>query len=138
MHLKSTQTAFAAMSLLAEAYDGGKTLLTVAHIARKRRLHRPFLAKVMTSLVQAGLVRGSRGPGGGFTLTRHPKQITLVEVHRLFEGPAKQDACPFGHGKCGVGSNCALHDRFKRVRDSMHRVMRTTTFNEFRKARKSR
>ncbi len=44
---KATQTAIAALSRLAEMYDGGKTRLSATEIAETRGLQRPFLAKIL-------------------------------------------------------------------------------------------
>ena len=119
------------MSRLAEVYDDGATRLPATQIADQRGLQLPFLAKVLTTLAQAGLVEGSRGPGGGFTLTRPPGEIRLREIYDLFE--REDEACPFGGGICGVGENCPLHDRFADVREAIASILHETTFDEFRR-----
>ncbi len=63
---KTTQSAIAAMSRLAEQYDGGRTRVSSGDIAATRNLSRPLVAKMLTTLSQAGLIRGSPGPGGGY------------------------------------------------------------------------
>lgn len=132
MHGKSTGAAIAAMSLLAERYDGGETLISATEIADARDLRRPFVSKLLTELSRAGLVKGVRGPGGGFTLTREPHTILLNEVYELFER-SRGDACPFGGGICGVGDPCPLHDDFARVRAATDRILHKTSFGAFRK-----
>jgi Rrf2 family iron-sulfur cluster assembly transcriptional regulator len=132
MHGKATETAIAAMGVLAERYDGGETKLSAAEIAEFRNLQRPFVSKVLTELARAGLVLGTRGPGGGFTLARDPGTIYINEVYELFERAA-QDACPFGGGICGVGEKCPLHDLFSGVRSARDRILNETTFAVFQK-----
>lgn len=132
MYKKTTQTAFAAMSALAEVYDGGTARLSAAEIAKGRKLQPAFLSKILTTLARAGLVDASRGPGGGFTLTRHPKKIVLHDVMRLFERASDGDACPFGGGTCGRGKKCPLHDRFAPVRQEIDDILHETSFEEFR------
>lgn len=129
---KATETAIAAMSRLAEVYDGGQTRLSASDIADSRGLQRPFVAKVLTALSQAGLVMGSRGPGGGFMLARDPKSITLYEVFRLFEREDESDICPFGGGICGVGDPCPLHDKLVDVQRAIDEVLHGTTLEAFR------
>ena len=80
MYNKKTETAIAAASRLAEVYDGGKTRLSVVEIATSRGLQRPFLAKVLTNLSQAGIVSGIPGPGGGFALAKHPSEIVIFDI----------------------------------------------------------
>lgn len=46
------------------------------------QIHVPerYMSKVMRALVVAGLVESRRGPGGGFTLTRAPRDISMLAV----------------------------------------------------------
>ncbi len=153
MYGKQTECAIAAMSRLAEIYDGGKTRLSSSDIADSRGLPRPFVAKTLSVLAQAGLVNGSRGPGGGCTLAKHPRKIKLYDIlgggctlakhprkiklydiFKLFEREDASDNCPFGGGVCGVGDPCPLHDKLVAVQHAMDDLLRETTFEEFRVA----
>lgn len=134
MYGRQTETAIAAMSRLAEVYDGGNTRLSAADIARSRQLQGPFVAKILTSLSQAGLITGSPGPGGGYALAKHPKQITLYQVFSLFERENENLACPFGGGVCGQGDPCPLHHKLVAVKLSMDELLRNTLFEVFREA----
>ena len=134
MYGKATECSIAALSRLAEVYDGGKTKLSAQEIAQDRGLLKPFVGKVLTTLSQAGLVKGSRGPGGGFTLGKHPSEIRIYDVFKLFEREEDSERCPFGGGICGVGVNCALHDKLAKVQDAVNHVLHETTFEDFRVA----
>ncbi len=137
MYGKQTQCAIAAMSRLAEVYDGGKTKLSAAEIAESRGLPRPFVSKILSVLSQAGLVTGSRGPGGGTTLARPPEQIRLYDVFRLFEREEHVRECPFGGGICGVGEPCPVHHKLEEVQQAMDRLLHETTFAVFQPKRKT-
>ncbi|MCP4758868.1 MAG: Rrf2 family transcriptional regulator [Planctomycetes bacterium] len=134
MYSKQTETAIASASRLAEVYDGGITRLSATNIADSRGLQRPFVAKILTMLSQAGLVSGAPGPGGGYTLTRPPKKIRLYDIYRLFEREDNSDACPFGGGVCGVGEPCPLHNKLVEVQDATDRLLHETTLEAFRVA----
>lgn len=123
----------AAVSRLAEVYDGGKTRLNAASIAESRGFSAPMVAKILSVLSKASLVAGSPGPGGGFSLARDPDQIRLVDVFRLFERIEETRQCPFGGGICGEGATCPLHDRLAAVRDALDRMLYDTTFTAFRR-----
>ena len=138
MYGKQTEYAIAAMSRLAEVYDGGRTRLSAADIAEARGLQRPFVAKTLSALSQAGLVTAARGPGGGSVMARDPKSITLYDVFKLFEREINSDTCPFGGGICGVGQRCPIHDKLVSVQRAMDRLLHQTTFDEFRLASERR
>lgn len=138
MYGKQTERAIGAMSRLAEVWDGGKTRLSAFEIADQRSLPRPMVAKILTALSQANLVVGSPGPGGGYALARHPSEISLQEVHDLFERADQSSTCPFGGGVCGVGEPCALHDRLVDMQCRIKDFLRDTTFESFRVASQER
>ncbi len=131
MYGSQTETAIAAMSRLAEVYDGGRTLLAAGDIARSRGLQPPFVAKILTALSQAGLVTGARGPGGGYTLAKPPDQITIRDVYILFERENTDPRCLFGGGVCGSDEPCPLHEKLVRVQTAIDDLISNTTFAVF-------
>lgn len=129
---KTSQTAIAAVSRLAEVYDPAKRVkLNSIEIARNRRLPKPVVAKVLTILSQAGIVNGSPGPGGGYWLARSPDSITLYDVVALFERLEQNVSCPFGPDYCGTGPHCPLHFDMLTVREQMIAFLKTSTFARF-------
>lgn len=134
MYGKQTETAIGALSRLAEVYDGGKTRLSASEIARDRNLQGPFVAKLMTVLSQAGLVDGTPGPGGGYSLAKPPEKIPLYDVYQLFEREDTSNLCPFGGGICGVGTPCAIHDKLVHVQLALSDLLTNTSLEEFRRA----
>jgi Rrf2 family protein len=128
---KTTQSAIAAMSRLAEVYDEGKTRLSSGDIAENRNLPKPLVAKLLTILSQAGLVTGSPGPGGGYSLARAPKDISLYDVAALFERTEDKRTCPFGPGWCGHGEPCPLHESLVAMDERMITFLRKTRLDVF-------
>jgi len=132
MYGKQTERAIAAMSRLAEVWDGGRTRLSSVDIADNRGLPRPMVAKLLTALSQGGLVNGSPGPGGGYALARSPAEITFRQVYELFEREDASHLCPFGGGICGSGDPCAMHERLVEMQMCFRRYLTETTFECFR------
>ena len=136
MYNRSTQDAISAMSYLAEIYDGGETTCSSAEIAEKRNLPKPFVAKLLTYLSQAKLVTGSRGPGGGYTLAKPPKDICFQDIASIFERDDDELSCPLGRGHCGKGDRCHLHDQLEAIRNSIKNFLVRTRFDSFQKKKK--
>jgi Rrf2 family protein len=129
---KMAQTAISAISLLAqEAANATPAKLNSADIAEKRRLPKPMIAKVLTILSQAGLVKGSPGPGGGYWLAKQPHEIPLYEIISLFDRSERNDSCPFGPDHCGQGPQCPLHDELIHLRSEVKRFLEQTTLAAF-------
>lgn len=51
-----------------------------ADLARRRRIPRPFLARLLTELAHEGVVVTLRGPAGGVSLARPPAQVPLTAI----------------------------------------------------------
>lgn len=129
---KMAQTAISAISLLAhEAANPTPAKLNSADIAEQRRLPKPMIAKVLTILSQAGLVKGSPGPGGGYWLAKQPHEISLYEIISLFDRSERNDSCPFGPDHCGQGPQCPLHDELIHLRSEVKRFLEQTTLAAF-------
>ena len=104
---KTSANAIAVMSYLA-AVPGTRS--GSGEIAKSRGISRALTAKLLTQLAAAGLVSGLPGPGGGYTLAKPAKEICLLDIVSLFEQTAEPSVCPFGHGWCGKGDPCPLHE----------------------------
>lgn len=128
---KTTQAAIAAMSRLAEVCDDAQIRLSSTDIAEKRHLSRSLVAKLLTVLSRAGLVVGSTGPGGGYALSRPPKQITLFDIVEVFERTEDQPMCPFGPTWCGNGDLCPLHDKLMALNSRAVEFLQGTTLDVF-------
>jgi Rrf2 family protein len=130
---KTAQTAISAMSLLAEVYDGGKTKLSSLEIAERRGLPQPVVAKVLTIVSSLGLVDGSRGPGGGYWLSKPPEKISLLDIVEEFERQDGRIMCPFGPNWCGHGAPCPMHDTLVRMDSDWTKYLLDTRISVFHK-----
>lgn len=116
---KMASYAIASLSYLAANFDKPGFKVNSQAIATARSLSRPLVGKLMSQMSTAGLVKGTPGPGGGFYLAKDPKDISLLEIVRLFEKVEESLMCPFGPGWCGNGDPCPLHYDLEEKRDEM-------------------
>ena len=54
-------------------------------ITRRQGIPQRYLEQVMQQLVHAGVLKGVRGPRGGYTLARERRRITVGEVVRVID-----------------------------------------------------
>ena len=54
-------------------------------ITRRQGVPQRYLEQVMQHLVHAGVLKGVRGPKGGYTLARERRKITVGEVARIVD-----------------------------------------------------
>ncbi|MCD7736140.1 MAG: Rrf2 family transcriptional regulator [Lachnospiraceae bacterium] len=62
-------------------------------IAARQEISEKYLEIVLKSLVKKKLLKGLRGKGGGYRLTREPKDYTVGEILCLTEGTLAPVAC---------------------------------------------
>ena len=128
---KTAQNAIAVMSYLAECYRDKTGLVSSQHVADARLLSKPLAAKILTTLSQAGYVKGSTGPGGGYAIEGDPKEINLIDVVHCFEVKNKIMQCPFGEGWCGNHAPCPMHDDIIKMTEEMGHFLKSQNFGAF-------
>ncbi len=77
-------TLFALYAVLELASEPDRQIST-AEIAERYGISTHHLAKVMRTLVRAGLAQSVRGAGGGYRFAGNPRRTTLYDVIALFE-----------------------------------------------------
>lgn len=103
-------------------------------IATEERIPTPFLAKVLQQLARSNLVHSFKGPGGGFSLNRSPKEINLYEIFQVVDGVEDLDRCAVGLAECNDSAPCPLHDTWKSVRIHLLQYLKKTTLEEMASA----
>lgn len=115
MHSPTCEHALRALIYMASRPQDGPIL--VREIAEASGVSRQSLAKILHGLRRKGLVRSTKGPGGGYALDRPPGEMKLMEIIEAVDGPlVPQDTCVLGLDMCDDDASCALHDYWKQFR----------------------
>ncbi|MHA6757690.1 RrF2 family transcriptional regulator [Streptacidiphilus sp. PAMC 29251] len=64
-----------------------------ARLAELHDVSPSYLAKQLQALSRAGLIRSLQGNAGGYTLTRSPELITVLDVVEAVDGPGPAFVC---------------------------------------------
>lgn len=107
LYSKGCQYALRALTFVVA--DKEKQRFQAKDICERAEIPESFTRKIFQALVQGGFLAAHRGPGGGYTLTRDPSEITLLEVIRAVEGDDTFDHCILGFSECGGKNPCPLH-----------------------------
>lgn len=102
--LKPSKKLVLAMEAVVDvAYHGGAEPVQSQDIARRLGLPRRYLEQVLQQLVRHGILRGVRGPRGGYRLARERRRITVGEVFRALRGDEPgEDDTPGSEGVIGL------------------------------------
>ena len=80
---------FAIEAVIDIAYNSGEQPVQSKDIAHRQGIPRRYLEQVLQQLVRADILRGVRGPRGGYRLARERRRIPLGEIVRIV---ARMDA----------------------------------------------
>lgn len=90
---------------LAEHSEGA--YVAMKEVAERQNISLKYLERILPLLVEARLVEGVRGKGGGYRLTREPDEYPLGEILRATEGDLAPVAClEKGAAPCPRAGEC--------------------------------
>lgn len=122
---KSGIYAVQALILLAELPRG--SYAGTVSIAERIGAPRNYLGKLLQQLTRDGVLGSQKGMGGGFRLARRPEEITLIDIVDPIEPFRRWGSCILGRGNCTEHNPCAIHDRWKPVKESYLKILDETT-----------
>ncbi len=76
----SSKGRYAVAAMMDLALHEGSRSLTIADIAEKQKISLSYLEQIFADLRRAGLVKGTRGPGGGYRLAKPATDISIAQI----------------------------------------------------------
>lgn len=83
----SRTVAYAVQATVQLAQSETSAPVPCSHLASHGKMPERFLLQILRNLVTHGILRSTRGVEGGYSLSRHPDQISLLDVIEAIEGP---------------------------------------------------
>src|SRR5206468_1729298 len=99
--------------------QAGSERLSVRRVAAEQRIPLAFLPRVMSDLVQAGVVESTTGRAGGYRLARPASEISILDVVRAVEGDVRRRTCVLRGGSCRFDGVCAVHPVFEQAQNDL-------------------
>lgn len=112
----SSMADYAVVIMSAATRHCGGAKVSAGQLAEETGLPVPTVQKLVSKLTGAGLLRSSRGVGGGLKLARPAAAITLADIVEAVEGPIALTAC-LGEAKtdCTLEGCCDVRGHWPRV-----------------------
>jgi len=126
MKLINREADYAVKALLTMA-GRGKETTPVTGLTGALGLPRPYLRKIMQTLAREGVVRSSKGRGGGFVLARPAGRIAVADVIRAFQGRINLHDCLFKKTLCPDVAACPLRKSIRRLEQKLIRDLEALT-----------
>ncbi|GLK69966.1 Rrf2 family transcriptional regulator [Ancylobacter dichloromethanicus] len=97
-------------------------------IATANNIPKKFLDAILLELRNAGMLRSKKGPGGGYALSRTPREIRIGHIIRVLDGPLAPLNCASKSAyvpcqDCEDLASCAVRITMSKVRDAMSDIL---------------
>jgi len=132
LYSRSAEYAIRAFVHLAQLPDGRYVM--VKQIAAEEEIPSHFLAKILQQLARKGLLRSSKGPTGGFSLSVPPDEIRLLDIVDALDGLSEYEKCASGLAECTDDMPCPVHDSWKPLRSRIMDYLGRNTIADLAKA----
>jgi Rrf2 family protein len=120
---KKADYGLALLSALAERGRGGR--INLAEMANMG-LPKAFMAKIATSLVEAGILNSKEGRGGGYGLNYQPKEIQVREALEAIEGEVEPVVC----ANCPVEGGCGQRGFMGKLTSRIEKMLEEYTLED--------
>jgi Rrf2 family iron-sulfur cluster assembly transcriptional regulator len=100
------------------ALHSGKGPVTLADISVSQGISLSYLEQLFAALRSKHLVRGVRGPGGGYYLGKPPEEISIADIICAVDEWVEFTRCG-GRENCRDGKRCLTHTLWDRLSDEI-------------------
>lgn len=115
----TTKGRYAVTAMLDVALHAADRPISLAEIADRQGISRPYLEQIFGRLKRAGLVESWRGPGGGYRLSTDPENVSVADVISAVGEGVDATRCG-GTGDCQDGEVCLTHELWSDLSMQIH------------------
>lgn len=126
----STKGRYGTRALLDIALHQGERPVQLKAIAQRQQISLHYLEHIIAPLIAAGMLRSTRGAGGGVSLGKLPEEIRLSEVIRVLEGSIAPVECVDDPNVCPRADICVTRDIWAEMKEAMAGVLESTTLQD--------
>ncbi|GBE15884.1 MAG TPA: Rrf2 family transcriptional regulator [Proteobacteria bacterium] len=127
----TTRASYTVRALLdlAQNSENGRPV-RLSDISLREGISHAYLEQLFNQLKRVGVVKGKKGPGGGYVLSLPLGEILMGNVIRAVEGDEKLFLCTeetVGEDSCRRYSYCTTHHLWERLSSRVHEFLNSIT-----------
>ena len=126
----STKGRYSVTAMLDLAIHDKAGPVTLGDISQCQGISLSYLEQLFSSLRKAGLVKGVRGPGGGYRLAQPASEISIAQIIRAVDEKVDVTNCN-GEGDCQEGERCLTHELWTDLSDRLYAFLEGITLAQF-------
>lgn len=118
----STKGRYAVTAMLDLTLKSGKGPVTLADISVNQGISLSYLEQLFAALRGKQLVRGVRGPGGGYYLGKPAQEISIADIICAVDEWVEFTRCG-GRENCRDGKRCLTHTLWDQLSDEIFQFL---------------
>lgn len=126
----STKGRYSVTAMLDLAIHDKAGPVTLGDISQCQGISLSYLEQLFSNLRKAGLVKGVRGPGGGYRLAKAASDISIAQIIRAVDEKVDVTNCN-GEGDCQGGERCLTHELWTDLSDRLYAFLDGITLAQF-------
>jgi len=96
--------------------------ITLADISQRQCISLSYLEQLFAKLRRQGLVESTRGPGGGYRLSRPPMEIPVADVILAVDEKVETTRCG-GLANCQDDEQCLTHELWAELSQQIYQFL---------------
>jgi Rrf2 family transcriptional regulator, iron-sulfur cluster assembly transcription factor len=126
----TTKGRFAVTAMIDLALRQNAGPVTLAAISQRQQISLSYLEQLFGKLRRNGLVESTRGPGGGYTLGRESKGITIAEIITSVDEAMDATSCGGKENCAGDAGRCMTHDLWSKLNARMSEFLGSVSLQD--------
>ena len=122
------------MAMLDLALNESRGPITLSEISGRQDISLSYLEQLFSKLRKQGLVKSSRGPGGGYELAQEAEDISISKIILAVDESVDIRRCK-GDGNCHGGHGCITHDLWTDLSGQINNFLESISIGELMKKR---
>lgn len=110
------KTAIKAVIYLSSAHKSGGNA-GIKEIAAYIAASEHTVGKLLQVLVKQGVIRSTKGPAGGFSISAEQLEQPVMRIVEAIDGGEVFKACGLGLSKCSATRPCPIHHEYQEARE---------------------
>ena len=132
--LISTRGRYALRVLIDMAENQNGSYIPMKDVAQRQGISLKYLEQILPVLSKNNYIEGVHGKGGGYKLTRNPKDYKVGDILRLTEGSLAPVAClECGAAPCERADKCRTLNMWSRFHDMINEFFDGVTIADLMK-----
>ena len=127
----TTKGRYGLRAILKLAEQEGNKPISISTIANEEQISPEFLEQIFYKMKKTGIIKSTRGPGGGFSLTKPLNEISLADILDAVGEPVTLSPCSTADSRktCNRTADCSAYNIWHEVSEHFNDYLGSLTLD---------